>query len=361
MKTFSYTARNAAGKVIEGTVKTANFQHATESIRAQGLELISLEEMQQQVEVLRSSVYEALDDQSDQEAENSSETDNQQGQDNSVVFRGLHQEQVDAAQAEASHQQPAAVQAVVSESIIFSPAQKKPLWSRSFPHEKLEKAKSELDELLTRSHLSQELKQDLDKLLQKLILVKEHQNKKYWKDLRKEIKAKVKQVKRFLDDRHDQSWQQLQQSSDKVESYSEFSEQVQEERRGEQQKVQKVKHSSSFMKLLQTLSDPNPHEETEVLLKQRYESVWIEVDRFMGALMVFYLCFFFLGYYLKRSGIEDSLLIDIYSATLFKQITLGLFLFSAAIGVRNQFLPKKVAVDGVVLAVWLLSTWWLIL
>ncbi len=364
MKTFTYTARNAEGDVVQGTVKTSNFQHATESIRAKGLELISLEEMQQKVEELRTFVAETLDEDHHKAEEVILASNMETAQEVLQEDFGEELEKVMRKEDQVSESPEPEVESQSSESIIFSPAEKKPLWSRSFPHAQLERAQEELKGLSTRPGLSSELKQDLENILQKITLVKEHQNKKYWKDLRKEIKSKRKQVERFLEQQQDQSWNELQKQSAHLDSYSEFSEGVHQQREQEKQKMTTeptIKKASSLMKMIQVLSDPNIHDEREVLLKQRYESLWIEMDRFMGALMVFYLCFFFVGYYLKRSGIPDNILVDIYTATLFKQITLGLFLFSAAIGIRNQFLPKKVSSDALIITIWLLSTWWIVM
>jgi hypothetical protein len=91
---------------------------------------------------------------------------------------------------------------------------------------------------------------------------------------------------------------------------------------------------------------PNEHLENEVLAKQQYESVWTELQRFSGALVFFYLVFFFFSYYLKRSGVDDSLLVKIYDTTLFKQLIVGLFLGYAALTIRQEWLNRRIKTDA---------------
>src|SRR5690606_32283779 len=166
-----------------------------------------------------------------------------------------------------------------------------------------------------------------------------------WKTLKKEIRNTQKIAEREIRHYEDEKWKAYEQKNPApaIPSYADFPQKV-------SRLMKKDGYVAKVMNWLQTVDTPNEQMESEVLVKQQYESIWTELQRFSGALMGFYLLFFFSSYYLKRSGVDDSLLIRIYDTTLFKQLVLGLFLAYGVLTIRKEYLRKRLKVDIVLVA-----------
>jgi hypothetical protein len=112
----------------------------------------------------------------------------------------------------------------------------------------------------------------------------------------------------------------------------------------------------AFLKVFET---PDQSFEDQVLKKQYYESVWLELYRFTSILFGFYLFCFLIAYYAKRLGYSDAFLVRIYDAVLFQQIVLGLFSLFAVLSVRVAYLKPRLISDAGLLIALLLSAGWI--
>lgn len=135
-------------------------------------------------------------------------------------------------------------------------------------------------------------------------------------------------------------------------SYTEFGETVKKRRLFSQpQLLSRLKHWYAV------LEHPDENKEEEILMKQQYESVWLELQRFSTALMGFYLVFLCIAYYLKRDLSSDLFMVRIYDAPLFKQIMLALFIFSTIASLRRWYLPKRLAIDSCLVLSFVILLW----
>lgn len=117
-----------------------------------------------------------------------------------------------------------------------------------------------------------------------------------------------------------------------------------------------IKNAFAWVKVFDT---PDPNLEDQVLKKQYYESVWIELYRFTSMLFGFYLFCFLIAYYSKRLGYSEAFIVRIYDAVLFKQIVLFLFSLFAVLSIRMAYLKPRLVSDAVLVIVFLASVGWI--
>ncbi|MGE3341250.1 MAG: hypothetical protein AB7J46_05040 [Candidatus Altimarinota bacterium] len=363
MKSFQYKAKNHSGQVLEGVIDSQHFAEASSMIQARGLELISLEELKVQMEETMPYLFDAID------AEGEKVQGTIQGTDEDLVKHQLEKdfgykvsrvyrkdeayrheepsetevEEQAAEIASESHQPSVAEPSTPPEdSILFQSAPRIIHSKPVIPDEELNEVHESIQLMVAEkgAAISPETRNHLLHLSGMIDLVRENQNKARWKQLRHDIRAAQKIAEREIQLYEDEKWKAYEQKNPtpKVSSYAEFPEKVSHFVKANE-KVSKVVH------WMQTVDLPNQHQESDVLAKQQYESVWFELQRFSGALVVFYLSFLFVAYYLKRSGVEDNLLIRMYDTLLFKQIMLGVFIAYGFLTVRKEYLNKRVKTD----------------
>lgn len=117
-----------------------------------------------------------------------------------------------------------------------------------------------------------------------------------------------------------------------------------------------VKHALAFVKVFDM---PDPNIEEQVLKKQYYESVWLELYRFTSVLFGFYLFCFLIAYYTKRLGYSEAFIVRIYDAVLFKQIVLFLFSLFAILSIRVAYLKPRLVSDTALVLALLISVGWI--
>lgn len=356
MKSFQYKAKNQQGQVLEGVIETQHFAEATSIIHARGLELISLEELKSHLEASMPYIFDAVD----REGEPVQGTI--QGTDEDVVKQKLEDEfgyEVSKVYRKSDPVTPLEVIAALpeqpegpvsesveekkEESIIFQSAPRIIHSKPAIPEEELNEVHESIQLMLVEkgAAIHPETRERLLHLDGMIELIRENQNKDRWKALKKDIREAQKIAQREIQHYEDEKWKAYEQKNPApgIQSYSDFHEKV-------TQFMKKDGYLSKVITWIQMVDLPNEHLENEVLAKQQYESVWTELQRFSGALVFFYLVFFFFSYYLKRSGVDDSLLVKIYDTTLFKQLIVGLFLGYAALTIRQEWLNRRIKTDA---------------
>ncbi|MDP3975290.1 MAG: hypothetical protein Q8P95_00030 [bacterium] len=363
MKSFQYKAKNDQGETVEGIIEADHFTDAHLRIKAEMRDLISLEEVKHQADQLRSSVFSAVEREHGQTDEERIKRKVEQSLEDGEVKKG--QPLVVQVKASSKSEKP-------DGSIIFSGSPKTSsaflqTESSDFSLEiELRREEQSLQDFLNKHQdaLSAITKESLGFLLGKMNFIRDHQNRKFWKELRAEIKRALKLARRELEKYQKDQWYAYgaKAKRQRIDSYTEFEKEKSEETSDEDWSfLQRQKEAALFSKgwahklgkWLQIVDEPNETLEQEVLLKQQYESVWDELQKFSQALVFFYLACFFLAYYLKRNGADDAFLVRVYDAVLFKQIVLMLFGFFALTSLRSFFLPKRVKADLLLLLAWL--------
>jgi hypothetical protein len=359
MKSFQYKAKNQQGQILEGVIETQHFAEATSMIQARGLELLSMEELKSHIEATMPYIFDAID----KEGEPVQGTI--QGVDEDVVKQKLEEEfgyevskvykkndptlqtEVVSPVGEERANDPEKMPEEKSEdSIIFQSAPRIIHSKPVIPEEELGEVHESIQLLLVEkgAAISPATRDRLLHLDGMIDLVRESQNKARWKILRHDIRDAQKLAEREIQHYEDEKWRAYEQKNPapKIQSYSDFPVNV----------SRFVKANDTFSRMvawMQTIDLPNENRESEVLAKQQYESVWTELQRFSGALMAFYLAFFFISYYLKRIGMDESLLVRIYDTTLFKQLIVGIFAAYALLTVRKEYMNKRIKEDAFML------------
>ncbi|MDF2379083.1 MAG: hypothetical protein P1V18_02580 [Candidatus Gracilibacteria bacterium] len=348
MKSFQYTAIDESGETISGTIEVDRVSDATKEIQGRGLELQTLEQINGHAGEIRPFIFDAMDKEGDtiqgtiQGVDRASVKKVLEG-DFGYVVNNINVK--DERQSEVFHEPKSQTS---ESSIIFSSEPTITHKKSDIPLEKVREAQQQLEELLTEkgAALSDKSKEIIDQLLEKLDLVSKSQNKKHWKRLKYQLRDHFKSFKREVEEYEQQKWDELEKKSpsESVESYTDFNEKP--------VKVSLFKRKVHEAKeKIQAFDSPNIRSEQEVLVKQQYESVWVELQRFMGALFFFYIACFFVAYYLKRSGFDENVLVRIFDTTVFKQLVITLFTFYGLLSLRHYFLSKRLASDIVLLGV----------
>lgn len=387
MKSFQYTAKDQQGQLVTGVIETDHFADASSKIQGRGLELISLEELRGQMQQFNSFIFEAVDIEGEaiqgtltgaDESEIRQRLQDELGyQVKNIQMKGglaemqgaphvIHvavkddeaekgkssdlaekrKESIDSAQ-KVIQQAPATKK---EESIIFQRQPKMFFGKTTVTDEELDREQKKIELYLHEkgSILSQTTKERFHHLLSMISFVRENRNKKRWKNLKAELR-KVEGIALDEVEQHEEMvWKKLEQQDPgkKVDSYQDLDE------RASLRAGQESPTLARFKKWARTVSEPDESKEGEVLIKQQYESVWGELQRFSGALLCFYMVVYLASYYLMRGGIEDHLLVRIYDTTLFKQLILGLFSLYGLLVIRNHFSKKKILSDLLFGAAW---------
>lgn len=366
MTTYHYRAKNSLGENLEGEVDTASITEAVREIQGRGLELVSIEEVKEQLQEFGQYLFDAVDRRGEPVRGTI------QGETEEQVRQMLQQEfgyqvkeikrKLDAVEPEAYLERPEPVTAAATaepveekkddEGIIFS---HKPRAVRHrqtvISDEELNSTNTELQGLIEEgSEVLNQTVIDRIKHLQSMIeLVRENQSKQRWKNLKREIKKVTKLADQEIKAYQDKKWKafEAKNPAQKVDSYQDFSQPEPAPQAAPSQPIPQTPKAfrRSFW---QVIDLPNEADESEVLIKQQYESAWAEVQRFSSVLMVFYLACAFAGYYLMRSGISDHFMTRIYDTLLFKQITLGLFAFTSLVTLRVAYLNGRIVSDAAI-------------
>lgn len=350
MKSFHYTATDENGQEVSGTLEVDRVSDATKEIQGRGLELQSLEQIKDQTGQIRPFIFEAT---------------NKHGDDVQGTIQGVDQESVKRvlegdfgyvinnldAKSEREDQIFKASQEKISEpAIVFTSEPKITHKKSNIPLDQVREAQHQLKEILTEkgAALSEESKEEIDQLLEKLDLVSRSENKKHWKRLKYQLRDHFKTFKKEIEDYEEKKWEEIDKKTkdEAVESYIDFHE--------EPKKVSFFKKKVKQVKnQVQAFDKPSSRSEQEILIKQQYESVWTELQRFMGALFFFYIACFFVAYYLKRSGFDDNIIVRIYDTTVFKQLVTTLFVFYGLLSLRHYYLSKRIASDIILIGVFI--------
>ncbi len=390
MKSFRYTAQNEEGEKIMGNIESHDFDDALEKIRQQGLQVIAIEEGKKEAEVieeLRPHMFEAIlpegveDPEENKassfthqvprgasalEAQRSAEEQHHtvqvelQEKDPQGIEEGsnIHEDSV-SQQSQESHDVPKPqidleqfspsqkAEKEKEESILFSRKENIERQSIESSGDELETLDQEIELILTekKEAITEVNQERLHHLKGKIDLLRESPNKKRLNNLRREFKRVKKAVEKDIEKDQQKKWDEYEKRApkEKIESYDEFENSANEP---DSSTVLKKETKRSWVHIV---DEPDEENEKEMLIKQQYESVWNEGQRFSSVLVAFYLLTFFISYYLKRSGIEDHFLVRIYDTTLFKQLILVLFTVFSLLTLRKDFLPKKLQSDVAVL------------
>lgn len=358
MKSFQYKAKNTEGQILEGILETQHFAEATSIIQSRGLELISMEELKHHIEETMPYIFDAID------SEGEKVQGTIQGTDEDLVKHQLEKDfgykvsrvyRKNETPPQAETVMPEKIEEPISEiqaepqandkaedSIIFQSAPRIIHSKPVIPEEELNEVHESIQLLLVEkgAAISPTTRDRLLHLDGMIELVRESQNKGRWKMLRHDIRNAQKLAEREIQHYEDEKWKAYEQKNPapKIQSYSDFPVKV----------SHLVKTNDTISKMvswMQTVDMPNEHQESEVLAKQQYESVWTELQRFSGALMAFYLVFFFASYYFKRMGMDDSILVRIYDTTLFKQLIIGIFSAYTLLTIRKEYMSKRIKGD----------------
>jgi len=365
MKAYQFTAKNDEGEVFKGVLEAMSFNDAMEIIRRKELDPVAVEESQHKVEDLRASLFGTIGSGVKTVPRPAPKNVPVKKKEHFVSDEELYEkkkqlfpEKVQEPVQEPEFQEQQAQEQTRSserEGIVFH-QQPNPVGAL-LPEQELLEAHEDIQALLRRqsSGLSTMTRERLEHLLEMLDLVREQQNKKRWRNLKREIKKVLKIAQREMKAQHDQAWQKVSQAPeghDGLERYDDVVSEVPE------RKIHETREPSRLVQWFHILDQPNQANEEEVVMKQQYESVWIEMQRFTSALVAFYLFFLFVSYYLKRSGVADNFLLRVYDTTLFKQLVLVLFITFTLLTLRRLLLPKRVASDAVLVLLFLGITWW---
>ena len=413
MKSFHYTALDANGEQVSGVIQSDAFSKASEEVEKKGLKLLTLEQQEQQIiNEVRPFLFEAIDrdgeevqgaipgvseqealeilqekygyqvkkieqtgvsqnNQSQQEDQTKEvdvqDVQTQQSSAEEVIQVPQQQPEEQEHEAMQHSQKPEITAEKNEEPILFADSQKTTSSSVSVPNhheDQLQEASKKIEQMMNKQGLTAQTQERLNHLQGKVQLLKENPDKKRLKNFLRELKKFSKKVERELQQLHQQKWEAYEQKQVPIEDldYENLDGDAEDQEVPKDQiPAQPAPAKTGLAKWIRIIDEPNQNNEQEVLIKQRYESFWLEVERFSGVLLAFYLGCFFLAYYLKRSGIEDHFLVRIYDATLFKQLVLLLFTFYAVFALRFIATQKRIKSDITLLVIWILFASWLLL
>jgi len=374
MKSFAYTAKNPNGELVSGVIETKDFLDASLDMKRRGLELVSLNE-REQIHQLTPFIFDAVDQagepvQGTIKAASEEEVKKKLQEDFGYQVKTIHPKEesqttqvIKASAKPPEHDRREAI-ARAKEALSARPqetsAEEKIIFKREIPtlhpkmvipHEEIDRLEQKVEMLLSEKEgkISQGTRQRLNFLKKMIALIHSNQNKKHWKNLKREVQSAEEIALREIREKEEKEWKALEEQNPgkKVDSYTKFSKETPVPLFAADGKIAKM------MKWFKMIDFPDENNEQQILLKQQYESVWFELQRFSGALFAFYLLCFFGAYYLKRSGVSDHVLIRIYDTALFKQLILGLFSLYALLTVRMDFLTKRMKTDAAVVLGWL--------
>jgi hypothetical protein len=374
MKSFRYTAQNEHGEKITGDIESTGFDDALEKIRKQGLQVMAIEEgkmEKEMIEEIRPHMFEAI--LPDETEDPSSKFQGPREKIDRDL--GEEKEKHHTVQVEVQEKNPEGEDSIPrqskniphqsesiphppnttpnppkkEESILFSRKSNIATQTKSASGDELEDLALEIQALLTERGgvLSEDTHERLDHLNGKIDLLKESPNKKRFKNIKREFRRVKKQADKDIDRHEKKKWDDYEKKAPKkkIESYDEF------EKGSEKENFKSTPAEVSKRTWIHIINKANEDSESEVMIKQRYESIWNETQRFAGVLFAFYLLTFFIAYYLKRVGIEDHFLVRIYDTTLFKQLIVILFTVFTLLTLRKDFLPKRLQSDVAALLV----------
>lgn len=388
MKSFQYTAKDQQGQLVTGVIETSHFADASSKIQSRGLELISLEELRGQMQQFNSFIFEAVD------IEGEAIQGTLTGADESEIRQRLRDElgyqvkNVQIKDAPASHA-PQVIHVAVKddeaekshssevlekrkeniaqaqkamdqaapmkkeENIIFQRQPKMFFDKAAVSNEELDQEQRRIEQLLKEKNdiLSPSIKDRLSYLLNMIEHIRDNRNKKRWKNLRNELRKVEKMALHEIEQHEEMTWKKLerQDPGKKIENYQDFPDRSRFRLDGQESAFARLK------KWAHMISEPDETKDGEVLVKQQYESIWVELQRFSGALLAFYMLVYLASYYLMRGGLEDHFLIRIYDTTLFKQLILVVFCFYGLLALRNDFFGKNFVRDSIFAGIWIAS------
>ena len=372
MKSYQYTATDANGEKVTGVIESEHFEDATREIKQRGLELVSLEEAESKIaSQMRPFVFEAIDGSGEEVqgtlkgADSESVTEqlkNEYGFEvkkvQELAQHEREEEQLRSEEVKVEQVQKPEEKEEEEDGILFS--KRSPIFPTEPKKEErhIQGVEQEIEELLKQKErgITEDTYRRIEHLRGMIDLLIESPDKKRLKNLKRELKRVKKLAEREIEEQREKKWKEYEKKAPghKVDSYDEFHEEDEVP-----EPLVKEENKGGIGYWMRVIDYPNEHIEKEVIIKQHYESVWKEVQRFTGALVIFYMTTFFLSYYMKRSGVDDSFLVRIYDTTLFKQIVLALFLLYAALSIRIGFLSRRTKTDIGVLALWIAASLWI--
>ncbi len=243
------------------------------------------------------------------------------------------------------------------EPILFEGKPKEEVVGKKISEETLRALHHRVDVMMKNnaSFLSESTQAQLRHLNGKIDLLKNYASWSQFLRLRWQLWRALRRGEREISLFHQKKWQEYEGKAPENPSmsYTEFGDSVKKQRifHQPQQFFSRLKHWRAV------LEHPDETKEKEVLAKQQYESVWLELQRFSTALMAFYLIFLCTAYYLKRNLGSDLFVVRIYDAPLFKQIMLALFCFSGLVTLRRFFIAKRITLDASLLLSFMLILW----
>jgi hypothetical protein len=368
MKSFKYTAQNELGEKVTGNIESSGFDDALEKIRKQGLQVMAIEEgkwQEQLIDKERHEVFEAIlpdaeELEDDEELGELGELEELETQEHHTVEVEIEskdskdlKDAKDAKDLKEEDIEPieevSRSQIKKEESILFSRKANIAKQSKDASGDDLENLDQEIEAILSEKAelISVDSQDRLEHLRGKIDLLRDNPNSKRLKNLKREFKRVKKSADKDIEKNEQRKWDEYEKKAPgkKVESYDDF------EKGAEKKESQRNIVTNEKRSWYKVIDEPDEDNDKEVLIKQQYESVWNEAQRFAGVLFAFYLLTFFIAYYMKRVGIEDNFLVRIYDTTLFKQLIIVLFTGFALLTLRKDFLPKKLQSDVAVLLV----------
>jgi len=381
---FKYKAKDDQGHIIEGKLESDSITDASREIMGRGLELLSLEKSEKPIEEMRSFLFKALHDGEPVEGRITG-TDEESVREKLQKQFGYRITSIRSIDIPTVSPEKIVAESVTEkarkirntddtdytddtdskitdstdakEGIIFSSSPRIVQKTSVVPDAELDNERQTIQFFLQQhgSLISPHSRAKLGHLDGMIELVRENQDKKRWKNLKREIYKAIKAAERELKWHQDKKWAEYEQQQTQPVQEQSATTTVQPT----PQFVRTPSAFSKFMDRIKIFDQPSEENKKEVLLKHQYEAVWTELQRFSGALLVFYLAVLFVSYYLKRSGVSDTFLVRIYDTTLFKQLVLGLFTLYGIFSIRRFYLPKRVKMDGLLIGLILVSSWWI--
>lgn len=382
---YEYKAKDHSGKIVKAVSEADNISDATREIKNKGLKLISLKALQRTHDAnqvinedaieLQAFIFKAQDKNGEATQGTIQGTDEESvrkmlEEDFKYQVSSIHKksepkpgkspEVIQASKAQVittaeGRREIQAKKASGDSSIIFSKQPQIIHRRADISEDELIRVHSEVQYLLSEkgARISEKSRNLLLHLDGKIDLIRDSKNKKHWRKLKSQIRKARKMAEKDIKAYENKKWQSYDEKSG-VKTSKPLAELVEKKKRILFKPGGKLARVANAIRCI---DNPNQDNSREVNLKETYESVWAELQRFSGALFIFYIICFFVAYYLKRSGMEDQFLVRIYETTLFKQLVIVLFAFYALLSFRLMFLAKRVKSDGAVMLLWLLTVW----
>jgi hypothetical protein len=337
MPRFQYNARNSRGDLVKGNVDARDYTTAIKRVASSNLFIIELVELKQDVQYDEPKLEPKNDIKRPEHSD-------------AIIFTSVKS-------TAPEHPQ--------SKSETKTPQHK--------PNDELKELCEQVESFLQEKgeHMTQATRENLILQLEKVSWVRESQNDQLLQKQLKTIEKLLKKSKKEVNHYEIKMWEQWGKGLKTSKGPSKFklstllgieSESLVEEHTAVHQKAVFVEgHPTNPIQQVlywyQVLSHPDDTKEEELLMREKYDAVWTEMQRFIGVLLFCYMIFYFVAYTYLQTRVDDSFLLRVYDTPLFKQIVVALFLGFGLLTLRKNFIARKMWVDGVMFVSWVAVLW----